>query len=435
MSNTITNISTNKNTTYDYKNKKIVITGGNNLYGDVELSGAKNAALPMIVAACLGEKETRLTNVPINLRDVKILIQILTEMGANIAVEGNMVTCSKGDFPNKVNAPRVSSSIRYSLLLLGLTSALKEKIKLPLPGGCKIGDRKYDLHILGLKKLGVEVEESDEGLGVNSRVLKGNNIEFYLPTTSGTENILIAGCLAEGETTLLNANTRPEVLQLCELLKAMGAEVECKNRILKIKGVKELHGGVTMPIMPGWDEAITYAVAAGVTEGEIRIPNFNMEYIKEDVRYLRQAGLEVFEWGGSLFISGKGVKKPFDLFTAPYPGINSDMQPIFATLALSAQGISSIADLRFTDRFQYVNELKKFGANIHSFGNTAIIEGNKKLNGANVQATDLRGGASCILTGLFSDGETTISNVEQIYRGYENITSKLRRLGAEIHVQ
>ncbi|KAB8133669.1 UDP-N-acetylglucosamine 1-carboxyvinyltransferase [Gracilibacillus oryzae] len=418
-----------------YENgSKLVLKGGNKLFGEVSLSGAKNAALPMIVAACLGEDFTKLRNVPIGLRDVKILIDILKELGAEIEVDGSTVLCKRGDFPNNRIAPSKASTIRYSLLLLGLTAALNQEIELPLPGGCKIGDRKYDLHILGMQKLGATVVENDQGLYLSSSGLIGSNIEFYLPTTSGTENVMIAAAISEGKTTLLNANTRPEIIQLGELLCAMGAKVTCNNRVVTVEGQSSLAGGVEISVMPGWDEAITYAVAAGVTGGEIYIPNFNTSFIKEDIRYLKIANVEVFEWGSALYVSGKNEKSTFDLFTAPYPGINSDMQPIFASLALTAKGTSTIADLRFTDRFQYVNELIKFGADIKSFGNTAIINGGNKLKGTEVRATDLRGGAACILTGLFSEGETVINSVEQINRGYESIQEKLSLLGADIKI-
>jgi UDP-N-acetylglucosamine 1-carboxyvinyltransferase len=417
------------------KNHDIVIQGRKKLFGEVNLSGAKNAALPMIVAACLGEEETILDNVPTSLRDVKILIDIMKEMGAIININSFTVSCRRGNFPNQSMAPSKSSEIRYSLLLLGLTAALEEVLELPLPGGCKIGDRKYDLHLHGLRKLGADVQENERGLKLVSSGLSGNNIEFYLPTTSGTENVMIAASLSRGKTTLLNANTRPEVLQLAELLNAMGAKVECKNRVVNVQGTDNIRGGVRVSVMPGWDEAVTYAVAAGVTNGEIYIPNFNTSYIKEDVRYLRLAGINVFEWGSSLYVSGKENKKTFDLFTAPYPGINSDMQPIFAALALAAEGTSTIADLRFTDRFQYVSEIKKFGADISSFGNTAIINGGSTLRGAKVKATDLRGGAACILAGMMAEGETIITNTTQINRGYENIADKLGKLGAAIYVR
>ncbi|MFA9457606.1 UDP-N-acetylglucosamine 1-carboxyvinyltransferase [Halalkalibacter sp. AB-rgal2] len=417
------------------QSEKFVIKGNKKLFGEVQLSGAKNAALPMIVAACLGNEFTTLKNVPTSLRDVNILIEILSDLGAVVTVEGTKISCKRGDFPNKKVAPQRASEIRYSLLLLGLTASFSEEIELPLPGGCKIGDRKYDLHILGMEKLGAKIEENERGLFLSSQGLIGNDIEFYLPTTSGTENVMIAAAISKGKTTLLNANTRPEVIQLADLLNEMGVKVTCNNRVVTVEGQDTIPGGVEVSVMPGWDEAVTYAVAAGVTGGEICIPNFNTSFIKEDVRYLNLAGVQVFEWGTSLYVSGKGEKKTFDLFTAPYPGINSDMQPLFATLALAAKGTSTIADLRFTDRFQYVEELKKFNADINSFGNTAIINGGKALKGAEVRATDLRGGAACVLAGLVAEGETLVSNISQINRGYENIDLKLNLLGADITLQ
>ncbi|MBW5448387.1 UDP-N-acetylglucosamine 1-carboxyvinyltransferase [Cohnella sp. CFH 77786] len=414
--------------------RAFVLNGGNTISGQIRLSGAKNAALPMIAAACLGEEPTVLDNVPVELRDVKILIQILSEAGAHIQVDGTSVSCSRGTFPSG-NVNRIASEIRYSLLLLGLASALRSELLLPMPGGCKIGDRKYDLHLMGLRKLGSVVEDTEEGIFVQSNGNKGTAIEFYLPTTSGTENIMIAAAAAEGETTILNANTRPEIMELAKLMNRMGADIECSNRVVRIRGVNRIRGGVRYSVMPGWDEAVTYIVASAMTGGEICIPDFSLDFIKEDVRQLREIGVEVFEWGGAVYASGKKEKKGFDLFTAPYPGINSDMQPIFAALAFSANGRSTITDLRFTERFKYVDELKKFGGNILSFGNTAIIEGGKPLTGANVTATDLRGGAACLLAGLIAEGTTVIGNISQIERGYENIVGKLRQLGADLDVR
>ncbi|MBW7452542.1 UDP-N-acetylglucosamine 1-carboxyvinyltransferase, partial [Paenibacillus sepulcri] len=368
------------------------------------------------------------------LRDVKILIQVLKEAGAEIQVDGTTVSCARGAFPSGSINP-IASEIRYSLLLLGLASALKSELLLPMPGGCKIGDRKYDLHLLGLSKLGSAVEETDEGIHIASSGNIGAEIEFYLPTTSGTENIMIAAAIADGETTILNANTRPEIMELAKLLNLMGADVECSNRVVQIKGAKSIKGGIRYSVMPGWDEAVTYIIASTMTGGEICIPDFSLDFIKEDARLLKEIGIDVFEWGGSVYASGKKAKRSFDLFTAPYPGINSDMQPIFAALAFVVDGKSTITDLRFTERFKYIDELKKFGGSVHSFGNTAIVEGGRPLKGAEVKATDLRGGEYFILTDLVSEGTTVISNVSQIERGYENIVSKLQQLGANIESQ
>lgn len=221
-----------------------------------------------------------------------------------------------------------------------------------------IGDRKFDLHIEGLRALGCHMDVGDDYICGEVEKLKGAEIEFYLPTTTGTENIILAACFAEGKTVLKNANTRPETIDMCRFLNSMGARITVSNRVIEIEGVDRLKG-TEYTIMSGIDEAVTYMIAAGVTGGEIMIKNFSLEFVKSDVEYLRKAGIEIFEWGGSVYVSAKKEIQPFDMFTAPYPGVNSDMQPLFAALALKAKGESTITDTRFTDRFQYVQELKK----------------------------------------------------------------------------
>ncbi len=403
------------------------------LQGEVRLSGAKNAVLPAIAAACLGNEPTTLKNVPVKLHDIKILVEILRHLGAKIKIEDSNLFCCRGNFPSGNVPLELAQKIRYSLLLLGMAAAVGEELFLPLPGGCAIGKRKHDLHVLGLRSLGHEIIENDQGIRIKPRQGKGAKINFYLPTTSGTENIMLAAALANGVTEIRNANTRPEVMELGRLLVAMGADVDVRNRVVKIAGTNHLRGGASFSIMPGWDEAVTFLAVAGVTKGEIVIPGFDLRYIKSDVHYLRESGIEIFEWGGSVYASGKNPLQPFDLFTGPYPAINSDMQPIFAALALMASGESTITDMRFTERFGYTEELRQFGANIDVYGNCAVINGHSELYGAkNVKATDLRGGAAVVLCALAANGGSTISNVYQIERGYEEFDHKLRNLGAKI---
>lgn len=413
-------------------NSSITIHGGQPLCGEIRLAGAKNAALPMLVAAAMGELPTTLENVPVGLNDVQVMIELLQAIGADVAVEGTRVICSRGRFSGSAVPPELARRIRYSLVLLGACAALGEPVFIPQPGGCSLGDRKYDLHLMGLRKLGATIDEQPDGIMLQSQGLQGAQVDFYLPTTSGTENIMLAATLARGVTTIRNANTRPEIQQLGKLLAAMGASITVRNRIVNVEGVHHLKGGVTFTVMPGWDEAVTYMVAAGATRGEVAIVDFDLENVAEDVRYLRVAGIDVFAWRNSVFVSGKGEKHPFDLFTAPYPGVNSDMQPIFAALALNIAGTSTITDLRFTDRFQYVDELKKFGGDIESFGNTAVVQGGRALQGVEVVAPDLRGGMACMLAGLTAEGTTVVGNAYQVERGYEDVVGKFTALGASI---
>ena len=409
----------------------IRIEGGYSLNGEVLLSGAKNAALPLLAAACLGKEPTFLENVPVCLNDVKLMINLLNDMGASVEVNGTTAQCCRANFPRN-NVPSDAHKIRSSLLLLGMVAGLKGEIFIPQPGGCQIGDRKHDLHLVGLQALGAQAEDQPVGIYLRSKRLSGSPIDFYLPTTSGSENVMIAASLAEGYTILRNANTRPEVVQLGHLLQCMGANIKMQSRIVEIEGVKELRGGAHFTVMPGWDEAVTYIAAAGMTRGEIVIRNLNLDSIKEDARYLRETGIELFSWQNDLYVSGKNAKNPFDLFTGPYPAVNSDMQPIFTALALTLNGASTITDLRFTERFQYIDEIKKFGADIEVFGNTAIVRGGTKLVGTQVSATDIRGGISVVLTGLVAEGVTIVDNLYQIERGYECFIDKFTRLGARI---
>jgi len=409
------------------------IEGGRSLEGEINISGAKNAALPLLAAACLGEEPTTLQNMPVQLNDVQVLIQLFQAMGASIDVDGDTVRCERGQ-ANGGNVPaELAYHVRYSLLLLGYFAALRQTVFLPLPGGCHIGERKHDLHVMGLRALGANVDELKNGILLKSDQLAGAHIDFYLPTTSGTENIMLAAILAKGTTIIRNANTRPEVQQMGQLLAAMGADITVQNRIIEVNGVQRLQGGATLSVMAGWDEAVTYIIAAGLTRGEIAIHNFDLTHIKEDTRYIREAGIKLFEWRDNVYVSAKDIEiRPFELFTAPYPGVNSDMQPIFAALALTIPGTSVITDLRFTDRFDYVEQLKLFQGDIEAFGNTAIVRGGKALIGTQVRATDLRGGAACVLCGLAAEGTTFIDNIFQIERGYECMAEKLTGLGASI---
>lgn len=413
---------------------KLVINGPAGISGELSVRGAKNAALPIIMASVVASKPVILENVPTELKDIAASVEALRYIGCDVAVGDGRLDV----FPKKIMITSIPSEIccrfRSSLLFLGLLTGMKGHCKITVPGGCEIGERRFDLHLEGLRKLGAKVEITGEVIEVHADKLTGADINFYLPTTTGTENLMIAACFAEGRTRIFNANTRPEIADLGNFLNTLGANITVRNRIVEING-KANFGGGKYCIMPGWDEALTYIIAAGMTNGEVCIKKFSSEYIKYDIEYLKKAGIDVSEKNGNIYASGKNKQlRAFDLFTAPYPGVNSDMQPLFAALASQCHGESTITDQRFTERFQYVKELQKFGMQIENYGNCAIVRGKSKLKGAQVEAIDLRCGAALILSALAAEGITEISNVYQIERGYEYIVPRLRNLGAKTEI-
>lgn len=401
--------------------------------GEVNLSGSKNAALPIIVAACLTEEKVTLYNVPLELNDVHILINLLNCIGFNIKKKNDdtLEFCNNNNIHHEV--PEEADKIRISLLFLSLLLSKIGKVKLPLPGGCDIGLREYDIHLDSLCKMGASIrEEGGYIIGELDGKFKGKDLTFHTATTTGSENVIIAATLSEGYTIIRNANTRPEVIDLMNFLTVIGAKIKYHTRFIEIEGVNRLKGG-EYRIINGRDEALTYMILAGIMRGEIKINNFTIDLIKTDVNLLREIGLDIFEWGNNIYISAKDKElKPFSMATSPYPGINSDMQPLYGALAASIEGESIITDMRFKDRFQYVNEFKKFGIDINNYSNYVIINGKKTIKGANVIATDLRCGAALILLGCLAENKTIIENSYQLDRGYMNIVLKLNSLGCNI---
>lgn len=410
----------------------VSIKGTNSIFGEVALSGAKNAALPLIVGACLCSEPVTLHNMPVELNDLKVMMSVLRDIGFIIEVNGHSVTVSRSD-EIKSEVPDEASKIRYSLLLLPLLITLTGKVSNPLPGGCKLGDRKFDIHLETLRKLGADIVEEEFCIfGYAEKRLTGVDLLFHIATTSGSEGAIIAAVLADGKTTVRNANTRPEVIDLIDFLNAMGADITYSTRCIEINGVSSLHGG-EYTVLKDSHEAVSYMILATLMRSEIVIKDFDTRFIGEDVALLKAIGADIFEWGGNVYLTAKGKKlKPFSLTTAPYPGINSDMQPLFAALACTVDGESIITDTRFTERFQYVDEFKKFGFDIVNYQNCAIINGGKRINGTDVWATDLRAGAALTFLGVWAQGETRIDNYYQTQRGYVNIIEKLRGLGVEI---
>ena len=413
-----------------------VIKGTNELFGEINLSGSKNSALPIIVAACLSEENITLHNVPLELVDVKILLDLLSNIGFNVIKKNDDKLEFYDNYNKKINyeVPEEGNKIRSSLLFLSLLLKRIGKVKIPPPGGDNIGLREYDIHIDSLCEMGADIKE--EGGYIKGELqgnFKGKNLTFHTATTSGSENVIIAATLAEGNTTIRNANTRPEVIDLIKFLTVIGARIKYQTRYIEIEGVNRLNGG-EYRIMNGRDEGLTYMILAGIQRGEVKINNFSIDTIKTEANLLREIGLEIFEWGNGVYVSAKNRDlKPFSMATSPYPGINSDIQPLFAALAATIEGESIITDMRFKDRFQYVKEFKKFGIDINNYSNYLIVNGGKKLKGSNVYATDIRCGAALILLGSTARGITKINHKIQIDRGYINIVDKLNNLGVKIH--
>lgn len=307
------------------------------------------------------------------------------------------------------------------------------KVEDPAPGGCKLGDRKYDIHIESLRKLGANVvEEEGKIKGKLQGKFKGNELLFHIATTSGSESAILGAVLAEGKTIIKNANTRPEVIDMINFLNAMGADITYKTRYIEINGVKELSGG-EYTVIKDSHEAVSYMILAAMMRSEIMIKDFNLDFIQEDATLLRQIGVDIYEWGGNVYVSAKKKSLlPFSMATSPYPGINSDMQPLLAALACTIEGESIVTDTRFNERFQYVDEFKKFGFDIVNYENCAVIHGSKMIEGTSVFATDLRAGAALTFLGCWAKGYTYIDNYYQTQRGYVGIIDKLRCLGVNV---
>lgn len=413
----------------------VYVDGSKNIAGKIELDGAKNAALPLIVAACLCSGDVILKNIPTQLNDVKVIVSILNEIGYKIKQEGTTLYFENID-KNNINyiIPQTGSMIRASLLLLPLLLITSGKVQNPYPGGCNLGDRKFDIILDSLTKMGANVNKESKFIKANiDNKFIGCDLEFHIATTIGTESAIISAVLGKGKTTIKNANTRPEVIDLINFLNKAGANIKYKTRFIEIVGVKELHG-TEYQIIKDRHEGLSYMILAAMTRSEIMIKDFNIDNIKEDVNLLRNIGVDIYKWGGDLFVSAKNKDlKPFSMTTSPYPGINSDMQPILAALACTISGESILTDTRFTERFQYVNEFLKMGVDIVNYQNCAIVQGGKPINGTNVRAIDLRAGIALLFLGIVGEGRTTISNFYQIERGYGDIIYKLQNLNVKIH--
>ncbi|MBM4341031.1 MAG: UDP-N-acetylglucosamine 1-carboxyvinyltransferase [Deltaproteobacteria bacterium] len=410
---------------------KIIIRGGERLIGEVEVSGSKNASLPIFVASLLTEGENLFHNVP-KLRDILTIGKVLKNLGMKVREEDGAYRIDATEISNEEAPYDLVKTMRASILVLGPLVARMGKARVSLPGGCAIGARPINLHLMGLEAMGAKIDLRKGYVEAKADRLKGADISFDTITVTGTENLMMAATLAKGKTVLQNAAMEPEVVDLAKVLQRMGAKIEgAGTSIIQIEGVESLHA-VEHTIIPDRIEAGTLMVAAGLTRGNIKLlhcPFNNMEAV---IHKLRETGMEIDPEGEGVRVVGSRRIKSVDVKTQPYPGFPTDMQAQFMTLMSHARGLSIITETIFENRFIHVNELQRMGADIRIQGNAAIIQGIESLSGAQVMATDLRASASLIVAGLAADGVTEVSRVYHLDRGYDGLDKKLARLGANI---
>ncbi len=411
--------------------QKLAIQGGNRLYGDVRISGAKNAALPIMCAGLLTADSLQLTNLP-DLHDVVTMRKLLQQTGlAAETAPGEILF--KGDKVDKWEAPYdMVKTMRAAILVLGPLLARFGEALVSLPGGCAIGSRPVDLHIKGLQAMGAEISIEHGYIHAKAKRLQGARIFFDIVSVTGTENLMMAAALADGVTTLENAAREPEVVDLANCLRAMGARISGDGSdTITVTGVEKLHGA-THRIMPDRIESGTFLVAAAATRGSITLHETRPDILDTVLEKLTEAGAKIKVAGDTIHLEMNGRPKSVNVRTAPHPAFPTDMQAQFMALNCIAQGSAMVVETIFENRFMHVQELRRLGAQIDVEGNTAVVRGVDHLEGADVMATDLRASASLVIAGLVAQGETVIDRIYHLDRGYEHLESKLSQLGASI---
>ncbi|OJX91091.1 MAG: UDP-N-acetylglucosamine 1-carboxyvinyltransferase [Paludibacter sp. 47-17] len=401
------------------------------LVGQVQVSGAKNSALKLLTASVLTNEPVELYDSPNALLDMQVHIAMLNKMGKVCCESGNYLKIEEFTSLN-TSLLWEERSIRNSLLILGALTTRFGEAQVPLPGGCKLGDRKFDLHVMILEKMGAKVWEENGYLCSSVRdKLKACEIILPIRSTGATENAIICGVLARGKTIIWNPHIRPEIIDLIHMLQKMGAKINVfGQKCIEVIGVEGLHG-VKHTVVPDNMEAITWAIASTITDGDVEILNFPFDHLEVPLVFLRESGMRCFRGENSLIVRG-GKPYPIEISTGPYPGINSDMQPLFAVYGACSQGESKIVDLRFPGRYGYAEEFAKMGVNYSIEGDLLKIHGGSPLHGTTVKALDLRAGMALLLAGLVAEGETTVADDWQIDRGYENLNKKLCSLGVQV---
>ncbi len=415
---------------------KLIIQGGNRLNGEVTISGAKNAALPILCASLLAETPLHLGSIAA-LKDIDTTIKLLGMMGVKIARNESEVTLDASDVTSFEATYEMVKTMRASILVLGPLLARFGTARVSLPGGCAIGSRPVDLHIKGLQAMGAAIHITHgyiqaSTLHLPNRRLQGARYYMDMVTVTGTENLMMAAALAEGTTVLENAAKEPEVVDLAEMLIKMGAKITgAGTDVITIVGVEKLHG-TTHNVVCDRIEAGTYMVAAAMTGGEVKLLNARADLLDAVIEKLREAGATVTSDANSITVKSDGKLNAVNIRTAPHPAFPTDMQAQFMALNTLATGVSKVTETIFENRFMHVQEMQRLGADISVDGNTALVQGVEYLDGAIVMATDLRASASLVLAGLVARGETVIERIYHLDRGYEKLEAKLNALGANV---
>ena len=414
--------------------KSYIIEGGKKLEGTVKISGSKNASLPILAATILSEKKNKLHNVP-QIKDTKTTLEILKLLGCKIKQNSGKIEINSKHITKTEIPEHLMREMRSTVIMAGALLGRFKEVTFSYPGGCDIGSRPIDLHINAFKKLGVEITEEAGFIKCKANKIIGTNIDLDFPSVGATENIILATVLSTGTTTINNAAMEPEIIDMVQFLKKMGAKIqgEGTNQII-IDGVEKL-SGVSYNIMPDRIEAGTILCAVAATGGNVTLDNVMPEHLTAVINKLEETGCKIEINNKKITLNAPKKLKSIDIKTMTYPGFPTDLQQIFATMLVKASGTSIIVENIFESRYKYISELRKMGAKVTVEGKTAIIKGTRKINATTVVCTDLRGGAALVIAGLMAKGKSRVENIGYIQRGYENLENKLGSLGAKIKLE
>ena len=410
---------------------RYIIKGGKRLHGETEVSGSKNASLPILAASIINGKTTRLYNVP-DIEDVKTTLQILKELGCKIKKDKNKIVINSKTMTKTTIPDNLMRKLRSSVIIAGAIIARFGCARFSYPGGCDIGARPIDLHLENFKKIGIKINENTRYIECNCDKIETKIIELDFPSVGATENLILATVIGNHEITIKNSAMEPEIIDLANFLNKMGAKIYgAGTNIIKIKGVRDLRE-ISYKIMPDRIEAGTLLIAGAITKGMVIINNAIPEHISPLLSKLEEIGCEIKIINKSVYLNANKKLKAVDIQTMPYPGFPTDLQPQFSTLLTICAGTSIVRENIFENRFKFMQEIQRMGAKVTIEGKTMVIKGIRKLHGADLVSTDLRGGASMVLAGLAAKGITRVTNLQYLLRGYDEFDKKLNELGADI---